>query len=61
MWRPHDVPEVLIVLGLLGGLVGGWVFGILGIWHGGGMIGSILVAFVGAVFLVWVTRLLKKA
>jgi len=25
------------------------------------MIGSIIVAFVGAVILVWITRLLKKA
>jgi uncharacterized membrane protein YeaQ/YmgE (transglycosylase-associated protein family) len=50
-----------IVLGLLGGLVGGCVFGLLGIWPGGGMIGSIIVAFVGAVILVWFTRFLKKA
>jgi uncharacterized membrane protein YeaQ/YmgE (transglycosylase-associated protein family) len=33
----------------------------LGIWPGGGMIGSIIVAFVGAVLLVWITRLVKKA
>ena len=50
-----------IILGILGGLVGGWIFGMLGIWKGGGMIASIIVAFVGAVILVWITRLLKKA
>jgi uncharacterized membrane protein YeaQ/YmgE (transglycosylase-associated protein family) len=50
-----------IILGILGGVVGGWVFGLLGIWPGGGMIGSIIVAFVGAVILVGITRLLKKA
>ncbi len=33
----------------------------LGIWPGGGIIGSILVAFVGAVILVWIARKLKKA
>jgi hypothetical protein len=33
----------------------------LGIWHGGGMIGSIIVAFVVAVILVRITTLLKKA
>jgi uncharacterized membrane protein YeaQ/YmgE (transglycosylase-associated protein family) len=50
-----------IILGILGGFVGGWVFGLLGIWPGGGMIGSIIVAFVGAVLLVWISRLLKSA
>jgi uncharacterized membrane protein YeaQ/YmgE (transglycosylase-associated protein family) len=50
-----------IILGICGGVLGGWVFGLLGIWPGGGMIGSIVVAFVGAVILVWITRLLKKA
>jgi uncharacterized membrane protein YeaQ/YmgE (transglycosylase-associated protein family) len=50
-----------IILGILGGLLGGWVFGTLGIWQGGGMIGSIIVAFIGAVILVGVTRLIKRA
>ena len=49
-----------IVLGILGGFVGGWVFGLLGL-HTGGFIGSIVVAFVGAVILVWITRKVKKA
>jgi uncharacterized membrane protein YeaQ/YmgE (transglycosylase-associated protein family) len=50
-----------IILGVLGGGVGGWVFGLVGIWPGGGMIGAIIVAFVGAVILIWISRLLKKA
>jgi uncharacterized membrane protein YeaQ/YmgE (transglycosylase-associated protein family) len=50
-----------IILGVLGGFVGGWIFGLLGIWPGGGIIGSIIVAFVGAVILVSISRLLKKA
>jgi len=48
-----------IILGILGGIVGRWVFGLLGL-HAGGMIGSIVVSFVGAVILVWITRLVKK-
>jgi uncharacterized membrane protein YeaQ/YmgE (transglycosylase-associated protein family) len=48
-----------ILLGLVGGVVGGWVFGLLGL-HAGGMIGSIVVAFVGAVILVWIARKLKR-
>ena len=50
-----------IILGILGGFLGGWIFGKLGIWPGGGMIGSIIVALVGAVILVRISRLFKKA
>jgi uncharacterized membrane protein YeaQ/YmgE (transglycosylase-associated protein family) len=49
-----------ILLGIVGGFLGGWLFGQLGIWPGGGMLGSIIVAFVGAVILVGITRLLKR-
>jgi len=50
-----------IILGILGGVVGGWVFGALGIWPAGGLLGAIIVAFVGAVILVAISRALKKA
>jgi uncharacterized membrane protein YeaQ/YmgE (transglycosylase-associated protein family) len=49
-----------ILLGIVGGFLGGWLFGRLGIWPAGGMLGSIIVAFVGAVILVGITRLLKR-
>ena len=50
-----------IILGILGGVLGGWLFGLLGLHLGDGMIASIIVAFVGAVVLVGITRLLKRA
>jgi len=49
-----------IVLGILGAVVGGWLMSVFGI-HAGGFVTTILVAIVGAVFLIWITRLLKKA
>jgi uncharacterized membrane protein YeaQ/YmgE (transglycosylase-associated protein family) len=49
-----------IVLGILGAVVGGWLMSVFGI-HAGGFISTILVAILGAVFLIWITRLLKKA
>jgi uncharacterized membrane protein YeaQ/YmgE (transglycosylase-associated protein family) len=49
-----------IVLGIIGGFIGGWLVGKLGI-GGGGMVWSILVAILGAVILIALTRLLKKA
>lgn len=50
-----------IILGILGGILGGWVFGSLGVWPTAGMLGSIIVAFVGAVILVAITRVLRRA
>lgn len=48
-----------LLLGIVGGIVGGWVVGLLG-FGGGGLIWSILVAILGAVILIWITRLVKK-
>jgi uncharacterized membrane protein YeaQ/YmgE (transglycosylase-associated protein family) len=47
-----------ILLGLLGGWVGGWLGGTLGI-HLGGSIGYLITAFLGAVLLVGIARLIK--
>jgi uncharacterized membrane protein YeaQ/YmgE (transglycosylase-associated protein family) len=49
-----------IVIGMVGAVIGGWVFGLLGV-SAGGLIGSVLVAFVGAVILLWLVRMIKKA
>jgi uncharacterized membrane protein YeaQ/YmgE (transglycosylase-associated protein family) len=49
-----------IILGIVGGVVGGWLFGALGIFPGGGLVGSIIVAFVGAVVLVAITRMFRR-
>jgi uncharacterized membrane protein YeaQ/YmgE (transglycosylase-associated protein family) len=48
-----------LVLGLFGGLVGGWLFDQLGIaW--GGLLGQLGTAIVGAVAILWVASLIKK-
>ncbi|HTW58208.1 MAG TPA: GlsB/YeaQ/YmgE family stress response membrane protein [Terriglobales bacterium] len=49
-----------IILGIVGGVVGGWLLGILGI-HAGGLIGTIIVSIFGAVVLIWISRIIKKA
>ena len=48
-----------IVLGIVGGMVGRFVFALLGLssWN---VIGSIIMSFVGAVILIWLVRQLKK-
>jgi uncharacterized membrane protein YeaQ/YmgE (transglycosylase-associated protein family) len=47
-----------IILGLVGGWVGGSILGWFGI-HAGGTISYLIVAFLGAVLLVWISRLIK--
>jgi uncharacterized membrane protein YeaQ/YmgE (transglycosylase-associated protein family) len=49
-----------LVVGVVGAVVGGWVFGLLGI-SAGGWIGSIVMATVGAVVLLFIIGLIKKA
>lgn len=49
-----------LVLGVVGAFVGGWVFGLLGILPVG-LIGTLISATAGAVILLFLIRLVKKA
>ena len=48
-----------LILGILGGALGGWLFQLLGIsW--GGIIGQLGTALVGAIIIIVVVNMLKK-
>jgi uncharacterized membrane protein YeaQ/YmgE (transglycosylase-associated protein family) len=49
-----------LVVGVIGSFLGGWVFGLLGLtaW---GVIGTLIEALVGAMLLLYIVRLIKKA
>ncbi|MBA3657523.1 MAG: GlsB/YeaQ/YmgE family stress response membrane protein [Gemmatimonadaceae bacterium] len=50
-----------IIIGIIGAFVGGWIFKSLGVATPlGGIAGTIFVAFIGAVVLLFVLRLLKS-
>jgi uncharacterized membrane protein YeaQ/YmgE (transglycosylase-associated protein family) len=49
-----------LVVGVLGAVLGGFLFGALGI-SAGGFAGSIIVATVSAVLLIFLLRLIKRA
>ena len=49
-----------LVLGVIGAFVGGWVFGMLGILPVG-LLGTLISATAGAVILLFLIRLVKKA
>jgi uncharacterized membrane protein YeaQ/YmgE (transglycosylase-associated protein family) len=52
-----------IVVGIIGGFLGGWLLNLLGV--GGAVtglnIGSILTAFIGAVVLLLILRVIRRA
>ncbi len=48
-----------MIVGVIGALIGGWLFGRLGI-TAGGLIGAIITAFVGAVILILLLRLIRR-
>ncbi len=50
-----------IVVGVVGSLLGGYLFSTFGVASGSGMLGSLIVATVGAVVLLFGLRLIKSA
>lgn len=51
-----------IIIGIVGAFVGGWLFSKLGVSTPfGGLPGTIFVAFIGAVVLLFVLRLIRGA
>ena len=50
-----------IIVGIVGAFIGGWLFGKLGLSSPfGGLPGTIFVAFIGAVVLLFVLRLVRR-
>ncbi len=61
IWRRPGPNETMSRPFLLGGIIGGWLFARFGFLSGNGILGSIVTAFVGAVILLVVVRLAKRA
>ena len=49
-----------MIIGVIGAFLGGWLFSLMGI-SAGGTIGAIITAFVGAIVLILLLRLIKRA
>lgn len=47
-----------LLIGIVGGVLGGWVFGLLGI-AAGGILGGLITSTVGAVLLLWIVSLFR--
>lgn len=50
-----------IVVGVIGALLGGFLFSTFGVSYGGGLLASLVVATIGAVVLLFLVRLVKGA
>jgi uncharacterized membrane protein YeaQ/YmgE (transglycosylase-associated protein family) len=50
-----------IVVGVVGALLGGFLFRSFGVSLGGGLLGAIIVATIGAIMLIFVLRFIKRA
>ena len=48
-----------LIVGVIGALLGGWLFGLAGI-ASAGLIGQLVVATIGAIVLIVLLRLIKK-
>ena len=49
-----------IIVGVIGAVIGGFLFQRLGVFAGSGLLGSLIVATIGAVILLFVLRLIKR-
>ena len=50
-----------LIVGVIGAVLGGFLFSTFGVSIGGGLIGSIVVATIGAVVLLFIVRVIKRA
>jgi len=51
-----------IILGIVGAVVGGWLFGIFGLQGATGLnLYSLIVAVIGAVVVLWAYHLIRRA
>jgi uncharacterized membrane protein YeaQ/YmgE (transglycosylase-associated protein family) len=49
-----------LIIGVIGAFIGGQLFGAIGI-RTGGLVGSLITATIGAIILLFLVRLIKKA
>ena len=51
---------VNLIVGVAGGVLGGWMFSALGI-HTSSIIGSLITSVVGAIVLLWIVGLINRS
>jgi uncharacterized membrane protein YeaQ/YmgE (transglycosylase-associated protein family) len=49
---------VNLVVGIIGGLIGGWIFSLIGL-HSTSIIGELITSVIGAIVFLWIVSLFK--
>ena len=49
-----------IILGIVGAFVGNWLFNVLGVSIGSGVVGDLITGFIGSVVVLLIAGLFKK-
>jgi len=49
-----------VIIGILGAFIGGWLFGLLHISIGSGIVNEIITAFAGAAVLLLIVRMVRR-
>jgi uncharacterized membrane protein YeaQ/YmgE (transglycosylase-associated protein family) len=49
-----------LIVGVIGAFLGGWLLGMIG-FHAGGTLGELITATIGAIVLILIVRLFKRA
>ena len=49
-----------IIIGIIGGVLGVWLFSLLGFYSTGGIIGSLITSVIGAIVLLWFVGLVNR-
>jgi uncharacterized membrane protein YeaQ/YmgE (transglycosylase-associated protein family) len=49
-----------IIVGVIGSFIGGWLFSYFHIVHGGGFLGNLIGATLGAIVLLFAIRLVRR-
>ena len=49
-----------LIVGLIGSVIGGWVYNLLGVQSTGSVWGTLVMSTIGAIVLLYILSLLKK-
>lgn len=49
-----------VVVGIIGGFIGGWLLPLLGLHLGGGWLGFLVTALIGAIVLLAIVNLIRR-